>query len=209
MEITSLVRNRQDGVVVHRNALRVAERTLQRAIPVTTVERTIVDMGSRVGPIETGKMMDVALRRRLTTSRRIEAACLERTGQGRPGTSSVRRALADRDLGCDPGANDWELGMDRMWERLGLPRAERQYRIRCGNRSYRPDRAIVELKVAVDWNGYEFHGSRSKFDSDSDRRARMSAAGWYPLDFTSRSAPELICAAVRSVCAERRRLLSG
>ena len=209
IEITSQVRNRQQGVVVHRNALSVAECTLQNQIPVTTVERTIVDMGSRVGPIEIGKLMDVALRRRLTTSRRLQAAYLERTGQGRPGTSSVRRALADRDLACDPGANDWELRMDRMWESLGLPQAERQYRIRCGNRSYRPDRAIVDLKVAVDWNGYEYHGSRSKFDSDSDRRARMSASGWYPLDFTSRSTPELICAAVLSVCGERTRLLSS
>ncbi len=210
IEVTSLVRNRQPGVVVHRGTLTAPESTRHMGIPVTTVERTILDMGSRVGPIEIGTMIDVALRRRLTTIRRLRATyAAGSTGVGRPGIASLREALADRDLAYDPGANGWELRMDSMWVELGLPAAQRQYRIRCAGRTYRPDRAIVELKVAVDWNGYEYHGSRSRFDYDSDRRARMSAAGWYPLDFTSRSTPELICAAVLSVCAERRALASS
>ena len=206
IEITSPGHNRQPGVVVHRGALTPRDCVWQMGIPVTSVERTLFDVASEVGPVEIGKMIDVALRRKLTTSGRLQASYAAKSGKGRPGTASMRKALADRDLAYDPGANGWELRMDRMWEQLGMPTAQRQYRIQCGNRTYRPDRAIVDLKIAVDWNGYEYHGSRSTFDYDSDRRARMSAAGWYPLDFTSRSTPELICAAVLKVCAERRAL---
>jgi very-short-patch-repair endonuclease len=97
--------------------------------------------------------------------------------------------------------------MDRLWEQLGLPRAERQYRVRVGRRTYRVDRAIVALKIAVEWNGFDPHGFRSNFDNDSDRRAALAAAGWHCLDFTSRSRPDVICRAVEALVAERRRLL--
>jgi hypothetical protein len=99
--------------------------------------------------------------------------------------------------------------MDRVWDELGLPVSERQYRIRIGRRTYRPDRAIVDLKIAVEWTGFDPHGRRGNLDRDSDRRAALAAAGWYPLDFTSRSRPEVICRTVLAVVDERRRLMWG
>jgi very-short-patch-repair endonuclease len=97
--------------------------------------------------------------------------------------------------------------MDRMWDQLGLPAAERQHRIQIGRRSFRVDRAIVELKIAVEWAGFDPHGQRGNLDRDSQRRALLTAAGWCCLDFTSRSSPELMARTVSAVVAERRRLL--
>lgn len=106
-----------------------------------------------------------------------------------------------------PGANDWEQRMDLLWDQLGLPAAKRQYPIRVDGRTFRVDRAIVDLRIAVEWAGFDPHGQRGNLDRDSTRRALLTAAGWCCLDFTSRSSPELICRTVSTVAAQRARLL--
>lgn len=119
----------------------------------------------------------------------------------------MAQVLADRgagEAGYDPGANEWEQEMDRMWDQMGLPPARRQYRIRAGSRSYIVDRAILELKIAVEWNGRAWHGSRSAFERDSNRRADLVQAGWLVIDFTPRSGWVRICRTVGRACQERR-----
>lgn len=217
LHLTAPGQRRIVGVTAHRRALLPGEVTRRDLIPVTSPELTLLDLAAPAptpcsapasrrasAPAETGRMIDEALRRRLTTPERLLAAAQRHAGPGRRSLVPMRAALAGRGIGYDPGANDWERAMDRMWDGMGLPEARRQYRIRvAGGRSYRPDRAIVEARIAVDWNGYGTHGTRSGFDQDSDRRAHLAAAGWFPLDFTSRSDPQLICTTVLAVYRER------
>ena len=192
------------GVTVHRQRLGPTEVARRTSIPVTTAERTLLDLAQTVPAVELARLCDEGLRRRIVTLGRLHAVVKAHGGAGRRRLEPVHAVLADRIVGYDPGANDWERRMDRMWDRLGLPAAERQYRIRVGRRTYKPDRAIVDLKIAVDWNGFDPHGYRGNHDSDSDRRAALAGAGWFPLDFTSRSRPEIICQTVLAVVAERR-----
>ena len=93
--------------------------------------------------------------------------------------------------------------MERQWDRLGLPAAARQFRATVAGRTYRIDRAIAELKIGVEWNGYDTHGTRSGFDRDSDRRADLTAAGWHMIDFTSRSSADRIVSAVERAVKDR------
>ncbi len=97
--------------------------------------------------------------------------------------------------------------MDRAWDRMGLPVAARQHWIRTPHGSYCVDRALVELKIAIEWNGYEYHGQRGRFDRDSDRRGHLLEAGWLVLDFTSRSSIEHIRRTVLAAVAQRRQVL--
>ena len=204
LHITGAGQRRLEGVRAHRHALEAWEATLRLHIPVTTIERTLLDLAESEPAVVVGRMMDEALRRRLTTASRLERAARWRSGPGRRLAAPFMEALSDRGIGYDPGANPWEQAMDREWDRMGLPEALRQYRIRVADgRTYQPDRAILDARIAVDWNGYNPHGSRSSFDYDSDRRARLAAAGWFPLDFTSRSRPEFICRTVLAVYEAR------
>ena len=210
LEITCPRQIRMAGVQAHRHRLDPDERTVRGAIPVSTVERTLFDLAESCDRVEIGRHIDEAVRRGLTTVDRLRRLTAHHGRCGRRRSRTFWAAMADRGAGFDPGANDWELRMDRMWERMGLPPARRQYRIRVGGgRSYRPDRAIVEARIAIDWNGFESHGSRTGFDADSDRRNLLAAAGWFPLDFTSRSDPELIGQTVRAVYAQRMAELHG
>jgi Transcriptional regulator, AbiEi antitoxin len=209
LEIAAPTLRRLEGVTCHRANLSTTEATRRFGIPVTTAERTLLDLGNSVDGTELGRLCDEALRRRILTLGRLRGVVDAHQGSGRRRLKPALDVLNDRIPGYDPGANDWELGMDRMWDEMGLPPAERQHRIRIGRRSYRVDRAIVDLKIAVEWNGFEPHGQRGNLDRDSDRRAALAAAGWYPLDFTSRSRPEVICRTVLAVVDERRRMLGA
>jgi very-short-patch-repair endonuclease len=206
LEITAPGNCRLEGVRAHRADIGTREVTKRFGIPVTTAERTMLDLAASIEAVELGRLCDEALRRRILTTEKLRVVVNAHQGPGRRKLKPVLAVLSDRIPGYDPGANDWELRMDRMWDRLGLPPAERQYRVRIGRRTYRVDRAIVDLRIAVEWNGFDPHGRRGNMDRDSDRRAALAAAGWYPLDFTSRSSPEVICRTVLAVVQERRRL---
>jgi hypothetical protein len=62
----------------------------------------------------------------------------------------LQQVLAERVAGFDPGANDWELRMDRLWDALALPAARRQHVIVTEGGRYRVDRAVVDLRLAVE-----------------------------------------------------------
>jgi very-short-patch-repair endonuclease len=209
LEITASHQGRFTGVTVHRHRITPPERTRRDGIPVTTPERTLLDLAESIrDPRQLGGLCDEALRRRLLTVDNLHATVRAHRGPGRRRLAPIHAVLADRVPGYDPGANDWEQRMDRLWDRLGLPAAERQYRVRLGRRSYRLDRAIVDLKIAIEWNGLDPHAYRTQLHQDSQRRAELAAAGWRVLDFTTRSRPEVICGAVEAAVTERRRLLA-
>ena len=208
IEITHSKARRLPAVRGHRHVLTKAERTQRDGIPVTTAERTLLDLAESCSRRELGRHVDSALRRRLTTVAELASAYRAHTGPGRRRTTVMRDALAERGIGYDPGANDWELRMDQLWDELGLPEAKRQHKVRTKWRTYVIDRAIVDLKIGVEWNGRATHGSRSAFDYDSDRRADLVEAGWLMLDFTSNSSSARIKRTIVKACEDRQRALA-
>jgi hypothetical protein len=177
---------------------------------VTTVSRTLLDLATQLDAHHLGRLVDDALRSRLVTLReleRVSSVTFGATTRRRSGAWGVLAAVEDRRSGPGPGANAWEERMDRAWDRMGLPVAARQHWIRTPHGSYCVDRALVELKIAIEWNGYEYHGQRGRFDRDSDRRGHLLEAGWLVLDFTSRSSIEHIRRTVLAAVAQRRQVL--
>jgi hypothetical protein len=203
LHVTAPRRIRMTGVSAHRQLLPPGFLRTRRGIPVTSAERTIFDLSGSLAAGELGGCVDDALRRRLIRLERLRRLVEEASGRGRRPTRALRQVLADRIPGYDPGGSDSERRMDRLWDRLGLPPAERQYAVSAGGHRYVLDRAIPDLKIGVEWNGFGTHGSRSGFDHDSDRRADLTAAGWHMVDFTSRSSPDRLVAAVTGAIAAR------
>jgi hypothetical protein len=169
-------------------------------IPVTRIERTILDMSEHRSPRRIGDIVDHALRMKLTTSGRLAETVHRHRLRGEPRLETIREVLATRGTGYDPGANDWEAEMDRMWELMGLPPAERQaWVVLPGGWRFRPDRVIRSVRLAVEWDGDEHHGRRSDFERDIERRNRFVAAGWTVLDFHSHQGQREICSTVMKV----------
>jgi hypothetical protein len=207
LHITSPKQARLVGVRSHVVALPRRELRTHQDIRVTSAERTLLDLASVVCVDELGKGVDDALRRGLLRLDRLRTLVEGSPGRGRRAIIPMRLVLADRLGAYDSGGSDWERDMDRLWDRLGLPPAARQYRVTANGHRYVLDRAIPGLKIGIEWNGFATHGVRSAFDSDSDRRADLTAAGWHMVDFTSHSRPERMVAAVLG--AVRSRTIAG
>ncbi len=199
------------GVVSHTGRITDEECTTRRAVPVTTPERTVMDLAGILTVGQLGECVDDAIRRdllHLPTLRRVTERA-ESSHGGRRLLAPLHAILADRIAGYRPDESDFETRMNAAWDRLRLPRAERQFEVRCGRRSYRLDRAIPEAKIGIEWDSLAHHGTRSGMDRDSDRRADLTAQGWVILNFTWNSQPERIAAAVLRLWKDRRRQVAS
>ncbi|HEX2047227.1 MAG TPA: type IV toxin-antitoxin system AbiEi family antitoxin domain-containing protein [Acidimicrobiales bacterium] len=191
------------GVRSHRtSALFTADLTRRAGIPVTTPERTLVDLSAGFPVPVLGRMLDDGLRRRLLRLDRLRS-CVGRL-QKAPGRrpASIHELLADRLPGYDPGDSDLETRVLRVLVAAGLPAPVQQCRVRIGGRTFRIDLAYPAAKLAIELLGWEFHGGRSAFDDDRARTNALVLAGWTVLEFTSRSPDATIVAAVRTVLAQ-------
>ena len=170
-----------DGVVGHRTSLLFsADLTSHLRVPVTTPERTLVDLSGRLRPEALARALDDGLRRRLVRLERLRR-CLHRL-TGAPGRrpAVVHRLLGQRLPGYDPGDSDLETRVLRLLVAAGFPPPVQQYRVRIGGRSLRIDLAYPDDRLAIELDGWEHHRTRSAFDDDrararSARRRRLVA----------------------------------
>lgn len=194
--------HRLHGVRVHRIPLRPSERTVRRRVPVTAVDRTLLDLCGVLDEATLGRCVDEALRRGLTRTARLRAFVEGHAGPGRRPIAPLRAVLVDR-AGHAAGSNAWEEAMDRRWDRLRLPPARRQFRVRTAGRTYVLDRAIPGAKVAVEWAGWDRHGRRSQFHEDTLRTSDLQQAGWLVVVVTHRWSDERLVATVHAAVARQ------
>jgi very-short-patch-repair endonuclease len=195
---------RLKGVTSHRGRLTPAERAVCHGIPVTSVERTIIDLAGTLTDYELGRCLDDALVRGLASLERLRTLVDEAAAHGgRRLLRPVQRVLAERAPGYRPDESDFEVEMNRMWDRLGLPPAVRQQEVVVDGHRYRLDRAIVDFKIGVEWDSDRFHSTLSDRAYDSERRTRLIADGWVIIPVTGQSRAELVARAVLRAYRDR------
>jgi hypothetical protein len=197
------------GVKAHRCRLDGREQTRYRSIPVTTPARTLFDLATVLDADQLGRCVDEALRRRLVTVSELGCLLQQHAGAGRRRLRPLRVVLANRLPGFDPGANKWEQRMDRQWEQLGLPASRRQYWVSVAGGRCCVDRAVPELKLAVEWVGKAYHSLDGRFARDRIRISDLVQAGWDVIEVTPEWSPKRIHASVMVKVAERRQLFLG
>jgi len=208
IHVTGATRVREAGVTSHVAPITSEECTTHAGIPVTTVERTIMDLSDLLEPRQLSECVDDALRRGSLQLERLrdlvtQADEAARSAAERRRLAPVHQVLADRIVGYRPDESDFEKRMNAEWDRLCLPPAQRQYRVQCGHNTYRIDLALPDTRIGVEWESLAHHGTRSGIDNDSNRRADLTAEGWVILSFTWNSAPERIARAVLRLWRDR------
>lgn len=187
------------GVRSHRTgALFTADLSRHRRIPVTTPERTLVDLSGCTSAATLAKLVDDGLRRRVVRLHRL-STCVARLPKS-PGRrpAVIQELLAERLPGYDPGDSDLETRVLRALVAAGLVAPIQQHRVRLGKRTFRIDLAYPVARLAIELDGWEFHSSRTAFDADRARANALVAAGWTVLRFTSRSTDAEIVACVQA-----------
>jgi hypothetical protein len=209
VEVTTTrnLRSSWEWLIVHRaDRLDRADATRLPPIALTSVARTLLDLGGMVAVPRVEAALDDALRRRLVSLPRLHA-CLQRVGgRGRRGAGVLRKLLADRGEE-DVAESLFERRILKLLRSSGLPAPEPQWEIREGGRTLaRIDLTYPLDLVAIEADGYRYHSGRNAWQHDLTRRNALTARGWRLFhvtwdDLTRR--PESVVAAVAELLGSR------
>ncbi|HUV10116.1 MAG TPA: hypothetical protein VMX12_04000 [Acidimicrobiia bacterium] len=197
-------RGRHDELVVHETtALEWLDLTHHEGIPVTTPERTLLDLGAVCPPRAVDMAMDAALRKELVDAQAIRAV-LGRVGRrGRNGTGVLRRLVDERAPEQRRAESPAETRLVHVLRRHGLPEPELQYEIWDGRRFVaRVDAAYPRWRIAIEYESYQEHTGKLALVRDNARRNDIVALGWHPVGATARDLADgghRLCAAIRRI----------
>jgi len=165
------------GVTIHRtNRLDPPDRTIVDGMPVTSLPRTLLDLGA-VLPYEiVEQAAHDAVIRKLVTFESLVAVVDRLGGRGRRGVGVLRAVL----LGA---ALDERLESELERRLVALapksPHIELQHRMTCvDGRVVRLDVARRDRRIAVEGNGDRWHTTPKDARRDRERRRSIQASGW-------------------------------
>jgi very-short-patch-repair endonuclease len=191
------------GVITHRADVPLIEMTRRLHIPVTRVERTLIDLSSVTSNATLERAVDDALRQGHTTIAKLDQKLTLMPAGGGRRLRALRRLVADRSAGYRPGDNDWEDRLYRWIVAAGLPAPRRQCWVVVNGARRRLDLAYPEPKIAIEYDGWDTHRLRRHFDDDRTRTIELQLAGWLVLPFTSRSTEAVVLDTVGRALARR------
>jgi very-short-patch-repair endonuclease len=188
------------GIRVHRvRELRRDEIRRHHGIPVTSPERTILDLAAAVTAAELERALARAERDHLTS--RAKLASLLARYPRRPGTRALR-TLLERDELPALTRSRAERRLLELIRKAGLPAPEVNFK----TRRYELDLYWPEHRLAVEVDTLWSHGSEASFESDRRRDAELAADGIRVIRITDvgiASEPERQLALVAQALARR------
>jgi hypothetical protein len=190
-------------LVVHRTrVLRPGERTRFGRLPVTSIERTIVDLAPEVASGALGRLVDDALCRRLVTPARLLEAADTHGGRRRAGVGQLRHVIQPW-LGGTQLESVAEASFLRAITEAGLPPPAVQHVVKGAGA--RTDFAWPPQMVVLEVDGFRWHANPRSHARDSERSNRLAASGWIVLHAT----PSELATGLSSVIAALRQHLSA
>jgi len=163
-----------EGIRLHRTRrLDQGDVTIVRAIPVTTVERTLVDLADVVS------LRVLRRAARQAEVLRLPVGSPREKAHGRRGAPSLS-ALSVHRADVVLTRSQLESRFLRMCRRFGIPKPDRNVGIEGKERDFvwRDARLVVEV------DGHATHGTRFAFEDDRARDVALVRAGWRVVRFT-------------------------
>jgi len=189
------------GVRLHRAALPPAEVTRVEGLPVTTVERTLVDLAAVVAPDHLAKALHEAERHRLLDVPSLEAVLARTRGRNGAGHARLRAALDElRAHGLRLTRSQLEIAFAALVRDHGLPRP--RLNVHLDGREV--DAWWPRAGVAVELDSWRDHGTRRAFQRDREKGNLLTLRGVRLLRFTHRDVierPAHVAALLRAALA--------
>jgi len=150
------------------------------------VNLTLLDLAAIDSIERVDEALDDALARRLTSVRKLEWFLTRACGNGRRGSSTLKRLLEHRITGEEAPQSVMESRMDRLIRSARLPRPIRQFSITngSGREVARPDFAYPGHKLGIECQSYRWHFGRRRWHHDLERSNVLTGMGWRMLYFT-------------------------
>lgn len=166
-----------EGVATHRLRPLAAGEVVNRGpLPLTSVERTLVDLAATARPGELERLIGQAEVLRLLSWRRLLSTLGDH--RGRKGVAELR-ALATRLDPSPRSQSELERRFRALVKRAGLPQSDQQKRVG----PYRVDFLWRAQRVVIETDGRAFHETRAAIAADRRRDRDLQLAGWIVLRF--------------------------
>lgn len=134
-----------------------------------------------------GNAICEALRRGATTLSRMQNAL--KVVRWANGNTMRRRLLHEsRDEPWSPLEREAHI----LLRAAGITGWRTNHRVRTSSGNLYIDVALVAERIAVELDGWEFHGTKDAFHADRQRWNSLALAGWDVLHFTHRTLPTMI-----------------
>ena len=198
LDVTATGARRRPGIVTHRGRLAAADRTVRRGMPVTTVARTLLDLGEVLERAELTRTLEQAMRLKLYSRRALDEAASR--AAGRRALRPLRACLDELEPRRARTRSELERRALALISDHGLPAPEVNARLLGLEVDLHwPDRRLV-----VELDGHAFHTTPAEFERDRRRDADLTAAGHRVVRFTWRhleDEPEWVAARLRQLLA--------
>jgi very-short-patch-repair endonuclease len=176
IDVTAPMRGDRPGIRFHRGVLEAGEITTRKGIPVTTPERTIVDVASRLDADRLERVIRKAEYEHLTTAASL-TSCLS-AHEGRRGMKTLRKALADADDAKGITRSTLERRFLLFLRKHRLPMPQLNKSMKLGGQWIEADCLWPEQRVIIELDSRGAHENRYAFESDRARDLKLQAAGW-------------------------------
>ena len=172
---------RRGNIVVHESRQwGTRAQTVRQGLPVTGIERTILDCAAKVGINTTERLAEAAIRKRLTTWLKLADCLSTHSARGRNGCLTLRQLLQIRLGNRTVPLSDFSRRIVQLLERANLPSPVVEYRIAnsSGQHLLQVDLAWPALKKAWELDGLRWHFGRDDVERDRRKRNAVVAEGW-------------------------------
>lgn len=192
------------GSVIRHRTRRPMDPTTLQGLPVTSVERTLLDTAPMLPEPVLAKGLDSALRLGLTNPISVRRMINEKGGRGVRGGAKLEKVLADLEHSGSTGSPA-ELGLLRLMRRHGIPQPTLQWEVfGVSGQRYRVDFGWPDSLKGVEVDGALVHASAAALERDLKRQNDLLQAGIELCRFTGRQVqrdPEGVIAEIRRFLA--------
>ena len=171
------------GVIVHRAPHAHAERRRAAGLPITAVERAVVDTWGTVGDPDRAGVRAAAItavRRRMCRPSDLDRELARSTRL--PGRAELGALIALLAEGCQSELEIW--GCLHVLRAPGMPAFVQQRRVTVRGETFLLDAACEESMLAVEMDGAAWHGSRQQRERDIRRDSLLATVGWQTLRYS-------------------------
>lgn len=171
------------GLMLHRRTgfeVSAAGVLRRDGLAVLPLERCLVDVWHPESTVDRRAAVITAVRARRTTPAAVRRALAGVAIADRAQLVHLLDLLA---AGCHSELEIW--GHQHVFTAPEMPAFVRQLRVVAGGAVHYLDLAHPDSRTAIELDGWRYHGSREQQEADRQRDARLAAAGWLSLRYTS------------------------
>lgn len=187
-EISVVRHHRPDGVdaLIHESTdLVLASPGAIDGIPVSGLERTLLDLGAVVPWTRVEEAVDAVLRRRRTDWPALYEVLVRHSRRGRDGCGRLRAVLDQRYGDRVVPDSRFERFVVRLLQDAGLPTPALQHEvIDHDGIAWRLDLAYPRQRIGLELQSKAHHLSPQAFEQDARKRNALQLLGWSLLEFT-------------------------